>query len=182
VDEGVYAKWFDEMALLTPIARKTVEAALPRQPNQQFARIYQVKRKEIKAFIDQGGADQLTLGTDHPSWGEFFSGFGSHRELQAWAEAGVPAAVALRAATRNGARALGVSDRLGTIEAGKYADLFVVRGNPLADIKVTRNVVLVMKAGRTYDPAQLLDSVRGKLGPERDADVDWWKGSARFGG
>jgi imidazolonepropionase-like amidohydrolase len=182
VDEGVYAKWFDEMALLTPVARKAVDAALPRQPNQQFARIYQVKRKEIKAFIDQGGADLLTLGTDHPSWGEFFSGFGSHRELQAWVEAGVPAAVALRAATRNGARALGVSDRLGTIEAGKYADLFVVRGNPLADIKATRNVVLVMKAGRTYDPVQLLESVRGKLGPERDADADWWKGSVRFGG
>ena len=182
VDRGVYGKWTEEMDLLTPYARGVVEAQLPRQANQQFARIYQAKRKEIVAFVAQGGGHLLTLGTDHPSWGEFFSGFGSHRELQAWVEAGVPAAVALRAATLNGARALGVSERLGTIEAGKYADLFVVRGDPLADIRVARDVALVMKAGRTYDPAELLASVRGKMGPRTEADAAWWKGSTRFGG
>jgi imidazolonepropionase-like amidohydrolase len=182
VDPGVYGYWFQEMDLLTPYARRVVEQALPRPPNQQFFRIYQAKRKEIRAFIEQGGAGQLTLGTDHPSWGQFFSGFGSHRELQAWVEAGVPAAVALRAATINGARALGVSDRLGTIEPGKYADLFVVRGNPLEDIKSTRAVVTVMKTGRVYDAKELLESVRGRLGPAGEADSAWWKGSSRFGG
>jgi imidazolonepropionase-like amidohydrolase len=159
-----------------------VQARLPREPNQQFHHIYQAKRKEIEAFVEQGGAALLTLGTDHPSWGEFFSGFGSHRELQAWVEAGVPAAVALKAATINGARAMGVSDRLGTIEAGKYADLFVVRGNPLEDIKATRAVVTVMKAGRLYDPAELFESVRGRLGPAAESDANWWRGSSRFGG
>ena len=139
VDEGVYAKWIEEM-------------------------------------------DLLTLGTDHPSWGEFFSGFGVHRELQAWVEAGIPAAVALRAATATGALALGVADRLGTIEPGKYADMTVVRGDPLADIWITREVALVVKAGRTYDPVALLESVRGKLGPESEADAGCWKGSLRFGG
>jgi imidazolonepropionase-like amidohydrolase len=182
VDTGVYAAWTDEMALLTPYARRAVEERLPRPANQQFARIYQAKRKEIAAFVAQGAGHLLTLGTDHPSWGEFFSGFGSHRELRAWVEAGVPAAAALRAATINGARALGLSDRLGTIEVGKYADLFVVRGDPLGDIRVTRDVVLVMKAGRTYDPLKLLDSVRGRLGPVSEAQSSWWKGNARFGG
>jgi imidazolonepropionase-like amidohydrolase len=182
VDTGVYAKWTEEMDLLTPYARGVVEARLPRQPNEQFARIYRAKRREVEAFVAQGAGHLLTLGTDHPSWGEFFSGFGSHRELQAWVEAGVPSAVALKAATINGARALGVSDRLGTIEAGKYADLFVVRGDPLADIRVTREVALVMKSGRTYDPAALLAAVRGKMGPRGEADAAWWKGSARFGG
>jgi imidazolonepropionase-like amidohydrolase len=181
-DPGVYGKWSDEMDLLTPFARQVVEQRLPRQPNQQFARIYQAKRKEVEAFVAQGGSNLLTLGTDHPSWGEFFSGFGSHRELQAWVEAGVPPEVALRAATINGARALGVSSRLGSIEAGKYADLFVVRGDPLTDIRVTRDVALVMKAGRTYDPAALLATVRGKMGPRGEEDAAWWKGSARFGG
>lgn len=94
----------------------------------------------------------------------------------------MPPAVALRAATANGARALGLADRLGTIEPGKYADLFVVRGDPLADVRVTRRVELVMKAGRLYDPEALLDSVRGRLGPAGEAEVGWWKGSVRLGG
>jgi imidazolonepropionase-like amidohydrolase len=182
VDPGVYLRGPVEMDLLTPYARKVVEGQLPRASNQQFARIYKAKRGELAAFVAQGAGGLLTLGTDHPSWGQFFSGFGSHRELQAWVEAGVPAGVALRAATLNGARALGVSDRLGTIEAGKYADLFVVRGDPLTDIRVTRDVALVMKAGRTYDPARLLESVRGRLGPASESSADWWKGSVRFGG
>jgi imidazolonepropionase-like amidohydrolase len=182
VDPGVYGKWVEGMDLLTPYARSAVEARLPRRSNDQFARIYRAKRQTVDAFVRQGAGHLLTLGTDHPSWGEFFSGFGSHRELQAWVEAGVPAAAALRAATINGARALGVSDRLGTIEAGKYADLFVVRGDPLADIRVTRDVALVMRGGETYRPAELLESVRGRLGPRGDADADWWKGSVRFGG
>jgi imidazolonepropionase-like amidohydrolase len=182
VDPDVYAKRPAETELLTPFARQALEERLPRAPNEQFARIYRAKRSEIETFVARGAGDLLTLGTDHPSWGEFFSGFGSHRELQAWVEAGVPAAVALRAATVNGARAMGVSDRLGTIEEGKLADLLVVRGDPLTDIRVTRDVALVMKAGRTYDPAKLLESVKGKLGPRGEADAGWWKGNERFGG
>jgi imidazolonepropionase-like amidohydrolase len=182
VDTAVYAYWYPEKDLLTPFARSVVEATLPRRPNDQFARIYEAKQKELRAFIQQGGEKLLTLGTDHPSWGEYFSGFGSHRELQAWVQAGVPAAVALKAATANASRAIGVGDVLGTIEPGKYADLFVVRGDPLQNIRVTRDVVLVMKAGRVYDPKALLESVRGKLGPKSEADAEWWKGNIRFGG
>jgi len=182
VDPGVYGKWTEEMDLLTPYARGVVEARLPREPSEQFAKIYRVKGTTLKAFVDAGAGDLLTLGTDHPSWGEFFSGFGVHRELQAWVDAGVPAALALRAATVNGATALGVVDRLGTIEAGKYADLVVVEGDPLIDIRVTRRVRMVLKAGRSYDPAELLASVRGKFGPVDETQSGWWKGSVRFGG
>jgi imidazolonepropionase-like amidohydrolase len=80
----------------------------------------------------------LTLGTDNPSTGEFLAGFSAHRELQTLVITGIPTAAALKIATINGARALGVSDKLGTLEAGKLADLFVVGGNPVADIKNTR--------------------------------------------
>ena len=182
VDPGVYAKWTEEMDLLTPYARGVVESRLPREPTEQFARIYRVKRTTLRAFVEAGAGDLLTLGTDHPSWGEFFSGFGVHRELQAWVEAGVPAALALRAATVNGATAMGVADRLGTVEAGKYADLVVVRGDPLVDIRVTRDVALVMRAGRTYDPGELLKSVKGLMGPVDESQAGWWKGSVRFAG
>ncbi len=177
----VYDYWADEMGFLTPYAREVVESRLPRQPSGQFERIYYVKRETVKAFYDAGGGDQLTLGTDHPSWGEFFSGFGSHREMHAMVLAGIPNAAALRAGTINAARALGVDARLGTIRQGKYADLLIVRGDPLTEITDTRNAHLVIKAGEVYDPEALFQSVRGRLGPAGEADANWWKGNVRLG-
>ena len=103
----------DEQSFLTPHAREVANARLPRRPNEQFERIYEVKFKEVKRFYDAGGGRLITVGTDHPSWGEFLSGFGSHRELQAFVLAGIPPAAALKMATINGARALGVGDELG---------------------------------------------------------------------
>jgi len=177
----VFDYWADEMGLLTPYARNVVEERLPRTPLDQFGRIYYVKRQTVKAFYDAGGGDHLTLGTDHPSWGEFFSGFGSHRELHAMVLAGIPNAAALRAGTINAARALGMDERLGTIEAGKYADLYVVRGNPLASIADTRNGHVVIRSGRVYRPAELFQSIRGRLGPAGPEQADWWKGNVRLG-
>lgn len=177
----VFDYWADEMGFLTSYARRAVEERLPREPLDQFERIYYVKRETVRAFYDAGGGDQLTLGTDHPSWGEFFSGFGSHRELHAMVLAGIPNAAALRAGTINAARALGVDGRLGTVEQGKYADLLIVRGDPLTEITDTRNGHVVIRAGHVYDPAALFDSVRGKLGPQGDADAGWWKGNLRLG-
>jgi imidazolonepropionase-like amidohydrolase len=58
-----------------------------------------------------------------------------------------------------------MSDKLGTLEVGKLADLFVIEGNPLADIKNTRHVQLVMKSGVVYDPKALLAQAEGKIGP-----------------
>ncbi len=174
-DPEVYTYWINEMDFLTPHARQEVQKRLPRQPMNQFERIYWVKRKEVKAFFDAGGGSLITLGTDHPSWGEFLSGFGTHRELHAMVLSGIPPATALKIGTINGARALNVDSKLGTLEAGKFADLFVVRGNPLQDIRNTRNVRWVMKAGQLYDASELLASVKGKLGPARAEDDVKWK-------
>jgi imidazolonepropionase-like amidohydrolase len=180
-DPEVYTYFHDEMGLLTPYARGVVESRLPRTPLEQFGRIYRVKHRTVRAFVENGGADWLTVGTDHPSWGEYFSGFSIHREMHALSRAGVPNAVVLRAATRNAARALDVSATLGTIEPGKYADLVVVDGDPVDDITVTRRVLNVVKAGELYDPEALLESVRGRLGPVSAEEAEWWKGSIRLG-
>jgi len=179
-DMRVFKTWMDEQSFLTPHAREVANARLPRKPNEQFKRIYEVKLKEVKRFYDAGGGRLITVGTDHPSWGEFLSGFGSHREVQALNLAGIPPAAVLKMATINGARAMGLGDRLGTLEAGKLADLFVVRGNPLQDITTTRNVRLVMARGQLHDAAELLASAKGKMGPATVADDDWWKGRVRF--
>ena len=65
-------------------------------------------------------------------------------------EAGIPALDVLRWATRNGAALLGMADRLGTIEAGKLADLLVVDGDPVADITVLQDpdrLLAIIKSG-----------------------------------
>jgi imidazolonepropionase-like amidohydrolase len=176
----LYEYWTNEMDFLTPYARTVVESRLPRRNNEQFGRLLIAKLKEVKAFYDAGGANLITLGTDHPSWGEFWSGFMSHRELQALVLAGIPPAAALKIATINGARAFNMGTKLGAIERGRWADLFVVRGNPLDDIRNTRKVRMVMKAGEIYDPAVLLASAKGKMGPVSAEDAAWWKGNLRF--
>ena len=176
----IYDDWADERGFLTPYARRAVEARLPREPLDQFERIHHVKKRTLEAFVDAGGGPFLTLGTDHPSWGEFWSGFGVHRELHAMVLAGIGEEAALRAGTVNSARAIGMGDRLGSIEVGKYADLYVVRGNPLRTITDSRNGVLVVRSGRVYEPSELLESVRGRMGPDGPADADWWKGNLRL--
>ncbi|HSG47191.1 MAG TPA: hypothetical protein VLA43_05155 [Longimicrobiales bacterium] len=81
-----------------------------------------------------------------------------------------------------GLLALNLSATPGTVEPGKYADLVVVRGNPLADITATRNVLQLVRGGVLYDPGALLESVMGRLGPENAAQAEWWKGDPRLGG
>ncbi len=173
-DPEVYTYFADEMQYLTPYMREIIESRPPRRVNDQFETIYWVKRRTVKAFFDAGGGHLITLGTDHPSWGEFFSGFSVHRELQSFVLAGIPAASALKFATINAARALGVGSQLGSIETGKLADLVVVTGNPLENIRNTRNTLLVMKGGTIYDPTEILQSVVGTIGPRNaDEELAW---------
>ncbi len=172
-DPDVYTYWVDEKSFLTPFARRHVESR-ERRVNESFERIYWVKRTLLKAFYDAGGGHLITLGTDHPSWGEYLSGFAVHRELLSFVLSGIPPADALKFATINGARAMRVSDKLGTIEVGKLADLIVVEGDPLSDIRAARNVRLVVRSGRTYDPAELLEAARGKIGPSGPEELEQW--------
>ncbi len=72
------------------------------------------------------------------------------REFLLMVEAGMPPIEAIRAATLNAAELLGESANLGTIEAGKLADVVAVAGDPLADIGLTRSISFVMKDGKVY--------------------------------
>jgi imidazolonepropionase-like amidohydrolase len=67
--------------------------------------------------------------------------------LRAYAEAGMTPAQVLRAATVDAAELLGMADRIGSIEAGKFADLIAVAGDPLDDIAALERVTFVMKGG-----------------------------------
>jgi imidazolonepropionase-like amidohydrolase len=68
--------------------------------------------------------------------------------LQAYQEAGMSPIDVLRAATLNSADLLGLSDRIGAIEAGKFADIIAVAGDPLKDVKELQHVQFVMKGGQ----------------------------------
>lgn len=177
-DPVVFEDFADEGKYLTPYLREVIRRREPRRIDPQFETIYRVKRGTLRGFYEAGGGHLITLGTDHPSWGQFFSGFSVHRELHSLVLAGIPPPAALRIATINGARALGVGDQLGTIETGKWADVFIVRGNPLEDIRNTRNVRWVMRAGRLYDAPTLLRSVEGKIGPAGPGELPLWTPNA----
>ena len=174
-DSDLYADWPSAQQYLTPYLRETLAKENYQAPIERFQTIFELKLERIKAFYEAGAGDLITLGTDHPSWGEFLAPFGVHRELQAFVRAGIPEAAALRIATINGARALGMSDRLGTVEVGKWADLLVINGNPLADIRNTRNVEWVMVRGRLHRAEALREAARGTVGPERAAEAEVFK-------
>jgi imidazolonepropionase-like amidohydrolase len=82
-------------------------------------------------------------------------GFSLHDELAELVVAGLTPMQALQAATRNAARFLGTPDDFGTIEAGRRADLVLLRADPLADIRHTREIEAVMRGGRWLDRADL---------------------------
>jgi len=178
-EPAVFEDFADAAQYFTPHMQEVIAARSPRDPFDRFETIYQLKHRRIKAFYDAGAGHLITLGTDHPSWGQFLAPFSVHRELHAFVRAGIPPVAALRFATINGARALGVSDRLGSIETGKWADLIVVRGNPLADIRTTRSVQWTMKAGAVYDAQTLKDVARGRIGPAGPDEETEWKPRAR---
>ena len=165
--------WTDEAQYFTPYAQNLLEKRGPPSPESEPEDFNQ-RLVELRKFYAAGGADLLIVGTDEPVYTSLLAGFAYHRELMALVYAGISPADVLKAATINGARALGVDDRLGTIESGKLADLYVARGNPLEDITAARNVTLVVKDGQVYRPEELLGSAVGMIGPEGPDDhADW---------
>ena len=165
--------WTDEAKYFTPYAQELLEqrgAPSPESDEAEFAQ----RELELKSLFDAGGANLLIVGTDEPVYTNLLPGFAYHRELLAMTYAGIPPTAVLKAATINGARALGIDSSLGSVEAGKLADLVVVAGNPLDDIKTARDVRFVIRDGVVHDPSALLLSAEGKIGPEGPHDhADW---------
>ena len=167
--------WVDEPSFFTPYVQSIVADRKPRS-GELMSNLYEAMKRTTLAFYNAGGGPYITLGTDNPSAGEYLAGFSAHRELHALVLAGIPPIDALRAGTINGARAVKMENEIGSIAAGKWADLLVNGGDPLADSQNTRDVALVLRAGEVHDPAGLLDQARGRIGPAGEEDrMDWWR-------
>jgi len=81
-----------------------------------------------------------------------------HLELEEFVASGLSPAEAIRAATSSAARIIGVSNDLGSVEPGKWADLVIVDADPLADIRNTRRISAVLQGGRVVDRAAIRGS------------------------
>jgi hypothetical protein len=115
------------------------------------------KYQELTGLLYQAGVP-LMAGTDAP---EPYCppGFALHQELELLVESGLSPAAALQAATINVAKALRQERQLGSIEAGKAADLVILAADPLADIRNTRKIERVLRNGIVCDPRALLDAM-----------------------
>jgi imidazolonepropionase-like amidohydrolase len=115
-----------------------------------------------RAFAKAGGL--LLAGLDPTGNGGVVAGFGDLREVELLVEAGFSPVEAIKIASLNGAKFLGRESQIGSIAAGKQADLTVVRGNPAANIFDIENVEIVFKDGVGYDSQKIIDSVQGLVG------------------
>ena len=95
----------------------------------------------------------IVPGTDN------LAGFTFHRELELYVKSGIPASEVLQLATIGAAKVADLDASLGTIEAGKLADMVLVNGNPVDNISDIRNVVLTVKNGMIYRPKKLYTAV-----------------------
>ena len=114
------------------------------------------------AFVRAGGT--LIAGTDPTGSGGVIPGFSNQRTLELLVEAGFTPLEAIRIGTLNGARYLGRDARVGSIAIGKQADLVLLGGDPSTGIEAVRRVDTVFRVGIGFDPAALVESVRGRAG------------------
>lgn len=115
-----------------------------------------------RAFVQAGGL--LINGLDPTGNGGVVAGFGDLRGVELLVEAGFTPLEAIRISTLNGAVFLGEDARIGSIAAGKQADLMIVKGNPGANINDIEKVEFVFKDGVAWDTEKLIQSVQGLVG------------------
>ncbi|CAN5689730.1 amidohydrolase family protein [soil metagenome] len=170
---SVYHDVFDENSIRDLVSQEFVQRTVPRktlatltatEPLNSFER--SIKQDFIKQQLSTIGANlkklsesgiPIGVGPDTGVPGSF-PGIAVHREMELMVQAGVTPARVLVAATKTAADYLG-QRLLGTIEPGKIADLIMIKGNPLEDIRNTRNIEVVIKAGQVVNREKLLTEI-----------------------
>ena len=123
--------------------------------------------KGAKQIADAGGSVQLGAHGQ-------LQGLGAHWELWMLQQGGMTNMEALRAATIDGARYLGLDADIGSLEKGKLADLIVLDRNPLENIRNSESISIVVLNGRVYD-AKTLNEIGTR---QRERPKPWWEAAA----
>ncbi len=105
--------------------------------------------KEIVLAMHKMGIP-IVAGTDM-----MVPGYSLYREIELYKEAGLTSLEAIQTATINPARVMKKENETGSVQEGKKADIIIIDGNPLESISHIRNVILVIKDGKIYDPSAL---------------------------
>jgi len=123
-------------------------------PASSAARAWEVKRRFVAALAQAGGRIGVASGASQEGWP--VPGLAVHHELALLVGSGLTPAEAIRAATLGAATALGATKTLGQLRPGASADLFIVDGDPLADIGALRKITHVIRSGEVLEPKALL--------------------------
>jgi len=152
---------------MTPQARDVFfllreRAAARATDKKDHALLFRRDMELERAFVASGGL--LLAGPDPTGAGDVIPGFGDQREIELLVEAGFSPVEAIKIGTLNGAAYLGRDNQIGSIAAGKNADLVVIKGDPSKQISDVENVEIVFKDGVGFDSQKLLESVKGRYG------------------
>lgn len=142
---------WEKERLLTFTPRAVVDSRARHRtmiPDEEYQNGHILTSQSCKKLSDAGV--KVNLGAHGQ-----LQGLGAHWELWMLAQGGMTPLEAIRSATLNGAHYLGMQDEIGSLETGKLADLIVLDGNPLEDIRHTEQVRYTMVNGRLYDAATL---------------------------
>lgn len=158
----VSSKVLDAMTQDARLSFLRSRASVADNPDSPWMKLFPKEMAFEKMFFDAGGL--LVCGTDPTGFGGVVAGYANQRQLQLLVEAGLTPLQAIKVATLNGATYLGRADRVGSIAAGKDADLLVIKGDPTARIADIEKLETVFKDGVGYDSQKLLLSGRGSVG------------------
>lgn len=140
--------WANER-LLTFVPRERIDARARRPVKAPEEEYNHISEARIARELNSRGV-LVNLGAHGQR-----EGLAAHWELWMFEQGGMTPLEALRSGTLNGARYLGLDKEIGSLEVGKLADLIVIDGNPLENLRVSEKVSYTMVNGRIYDAATM---------------------------
>ena len=139
---GVVKAFVEEGFELT-IDGKPLEEAVKKRFLEQKKRFWKMILESLKPYVAAGGL--IAMGTDCGSYPRVWTD--APNELIIYKELGLTPFQIIQAGTINGAKAIGIEDKTGTLEEGKWADIIVLDGNPLEDLTALKRLIMVILDG-----------------------------------